>query len=293
MASEKLQKIQELILQLAEGNYEARGPVSNDLDEYDAILNSLNMLGEELFNLSKKNQQLDAFFYKVAHDMKGYLNNINSLLTMGNKDLKISGRNERSREYYELANKSVQQLHHLLKGMMDLVKSGNPDLLMTEIDFEALLHPIISGIKDTQKDVAYDVRIVNNLDKMFYSSPAALHSIFQNIIENSLKYRRTLVLPKLKITISDLGDGISIVCKDNGMGIPLQILPKVFENFQRGVTEIPGNGLGLYIVKNTVEKALKGKVDIASKVNSGTTITLFLPYLQPARGYVAASLVNT
>ena len=69
---------------------------------------------------------------------------------------------------------------------------------------------------------------------------------------------------------------VNLKISDNGMGIAKDNLDKIFEMFFTGNTENHGSGIGLYIVKESIEK-LQGKIDVASELNKGTTFTIKLP----------------
>jgi signal transduction histidine kinase len=73
-----------------------------------------------------------------------------------------------------------------------------------------------------------------------------------------------------------LGDKIAVAIEDNGMGIREEELPRVFDMFYRANRSVPGTGLGLFIVQETLQK-LKGKIEVQSKFGQGTTFTVTLP----------------
>jgi hypothetical protein len=275
----QLQKIQTLILRLAEGDYAAREPVSDALNEFDAIINNLNMLGEELTNLSEKNRQMDLFFYQIAHDMKGPVYKVKALLEMGNKKLLDSGYSGPATEFFEMATTANLKLHDLIFGITELVKLNDPNLHLEAVDFQNMVLDTANIIRENYHCPDYDVTISSTLSGIFQSYPVLLSSIFHNLIENAWKYRNQNVKAKLEIRISDIDSGILIQCKDNGIGISPEFMPLIFDFFQRENPSIDGTGLGLYIVKNAIEKALKGKIEMTSRKGVGTTITIFLPHL--------------
>jgi signal transduction histidine kinase len=99
------------------------------------------------------------------------------------------------------------------------------------------------------------------------------------VIENALKYSKPGIdNPYVSIFIYDSipNRELKIVVKDNGIGIPARIKDKVFEMFFRGTQICKGSGLGLYIVKNAVEK-LNGSIQLMSTENVGTTLEINLP----------------
>jgi len=103
-----------------------------------------------------------------------------------------------------------------------------------------------------------------------------LQLILSNLISNAIKYSRSE--PVVEIEVEVRKDSIKLVIADNGIGIPEEELPLVFEPFYRGKNTklIAGTGLGLSIVKNSVD-LLGGQISVESKLNEGTKFTIEIP----------------
>jgi signal transduction histidine kinase len=105
-----------------------------------------------------------------------------------------------------------------------------------------------------------------------------LYSIFQNVIDNAIKYKKienkfeSLII----ITIDVNQEEVKIGITDNGIGISEEFEDKVFDMFFRGTTSSSGTGLGLYIVKTSVEK-LEGTVTLNSIYGKGTSVNIVFP----------------
>ncbi len=99
----------------------------------------------------------------------------------------------------------------------------------------------------------------------------------RNLISNAIKYRRLENIfseINIKITIDHLR--AEIIFSDNGIGISESNLAKIFEMFYRATEQSDGSGIGLYIVKNAVEK-LGGQIYVASRIGQGTRFNIILP----------------
>jgi signal transduction histidine kinase len=109
-----------------------------------------------------------------------------------------------------------------------------------------------------------------------------LWSILTNLISNALKYSRQGDIINVTTTIKD--NLLTIVVKDNGIGIPAKEHKYVFERFYRAPNALnyEGTGLGLHIVRKNV-KLLKGTVSFISEVNKGTEFTVTLPLLEEVK----------
>lgn len=114
----------------------------------------------------------------------------------------------------------------------------------------------------------------------FYSDHSRLLIIFNNIISNAVRYYDRWKESFLQIDIVVDKDKAEIHFSDNGVGIAEEFLDKIFKMFFRASYESKGSGLGLYIVKSTVEK-LNGKISVKSKLGEGTHFTIEVPNIFP------------
>jgi signal transduction histidine kinase len=119
------------------------------------------------------------------------------------------------------------------------------------------------------------------LSNPYSGDKSLLTTIIQNLIENAIKYSRPNVdaIVKILIELPLGGDQLTINVTDNGRGIKKDIQGDVFNMFFRGDhSEAIGSGLGLYILKNAVDK-LKGSVDLTSQQDVGTSFTVKIPLI--------------
>jgi signal transduction histidine kinase len=111
----------------------------------------------------------------------------------------------------------------------------------------------------------------------FYSDHWRVSEIFRNLISNAIKYRRPNSDDSeivIRIRVDNLCADITFA--DNGIGIKDSSLKRIFEMFYRATEQGDGSGIGLYIVKNAVEK-LGGQIKVASKPGEGTRFHILLP----------------
>ena len=105
-----------------------------------------------------------------------------------------------------------------------------------------------------------------------------LHQVVLNLVGNAIKY--CSMGDNVTITATTAEDAISVGVSDTGPGIPAEALPHLFERFFRARNairgEIPGSGVGLYIVKSIVEE-LGGRVGVESVYGEGSTFEVWLP----------------
>ena len=106
---------------------------------------------------------------------------------------------------------------------------------------------------------------------------SALEQVFINLINNAIKFSPEGQTVNIDLSGNDTGLSVSIV--DHGIGIPPEAVSHLFERFYRAknvtIAEIPGSGIGLYIVKSIVEE-LNGKITVESVIQQGTTFVVSL-----------------
>ncbi|SDZ80792.1 sensor histidine kinase [Pedobacter hartonius] len=102
-----------------------------------------------------------------------------------------------------------------------------------------------------------------------------LRSILYNLVSNAIKYSSADRIPHVQIKSMEQDGFMVISVSDNGIGIDKQHLNTIFEKYQRVASKAEGNGVGLYLVKQTLEAA-GGKVTVTSKLDEGSVFSVFL-----------------
>ena len=266
-------------------NYRTKQLVNKELEnrhelqnlKLDEIIHYLNTETEEhkltKAQLESINDELNDFMYKSSHDLKGPLASIIAIT-----DLAAGKITEKERmQYIDMISKSTTKLSNILDDLLNAARIGHGEVQHETIniaDFIAEISGILENTQDGQKthiEIEADKKLEVKTDKNL------LRNILHNLIENSIKYRRTSIDNCfVKISAHKQNSELHITVTDNGQGIPEKSLPKVFDMFVRANITSPGTGLGLYLVKKSVDK-LNGTIKLNSKEGKGTTIDIFLP----------------
>ena len=111
--------------------------------------------------------------------------------------------------------------------------------------------------------------------------PLFLEVIIIKLVENALFFTRINedTDPLIHVTVSRNDKDIMLLVEDNGVGIDERVRPRIFEMFFRASIDSYGSGLGLYIVKQVVEK-LQGDIKVESNLGEGTIFTVIIPNLK-------------
>jgi len=144
------------------------------------------------------------------------------------------------------------------------------------IDLKAVANSCIRDLEHLENFAAVTTEIHSNGSTTFKSDPLRIRIIFGNVISNAYKYFNPSNKSFLKIKIAVNGDTAKVEFKDNGIGIQSEHLDKIFNMFYRATDRSQGSGLGMYIVKQAVEK-LNGKIAVKSNYGEGTQIKVVLP----------------
>jgi PAS domain S-box-containing protein len=227
--------------------------------------------------LHYKVKELNTFMYKSTHDLRSPLVSVMGLIELAKsatKDVELI-------QYFNMIDESVHKMDQLLIDLVKIVNVSQGKLSTDEINFNTIIDEIVAslGYRTEFSEVVFKRHISE--DFVFKTDRRLLYSIMQNLIDNALKYRslRKGIESVIIINVSTHEHLARIGITDNGMGIPEKIQDKVFDMFYRGTTEAQGTGLGLYIVKTTVEK-LGGKISLNSLPDKGTCFNISIPSLK-------------
>ncbi|MDX2303061.1 MAG: PAS domain-containing protein [Microscillaceae bacterium] len=224
--------------------------------------------------LEQRNHELDNIVYKISHDIRAPLASILGLVNI----IKDEDNTQNILKYVDLIEGRALKLDGFIRKMLDFAKANRGKNELELIDFEEL-------IKETLLDLSYmkgfeSVNTNVHIDlkgQKYWGDILKLRIIFSNIISNTIKYQNFFVDDSfLKISIELDYKLLTITFKDNGVGIAEEHLSKICEIFYRANEKADGSGLGLYIVKQTIDK-LHGKLKIRSRLSEGTEIRVLLP----------------
>ena len=227
--------------------------------------------------LLKVNQELDNFVYSVSHNLKGPLASVTGLLNISKK----MDKSPEMDEVHAMMLKSVLQLDDTLKDILVYSKNARNDIESQKIEW-------LTIINETWQKLQYlhtASRVIKSIDvtttEEFISDPHRLQVIFSNLLSNAIQYCTKKTQPEININVTANSDEAIIIISDNGIGISEDVLPKVCNMFYRGSEHSHGAGLGLFIVKEVVNK-LKGTLTITSDRASGTIVTVAIPQSKAA-----------
>ena len=235
-------------------------------------------LKEALKTLEERNFELDQFVYKTSHDLRSPLSSVLGIINL----MKIDTAPERTTEYMDRIESSILRLDDFIQSMLNYSRNNRVEIKPEPIDFIEIVNNSINDLKYYKN---FDsIRIhweVSGEQVDFHSDALRIKIIFNNIISNAIKYQDFQKTERnIRIKIHVKHDKTLLNFKDNGIGIEKEYLKNIYKMFYRATEEAEGSGLGLYIVKQTVDK-LKGNIHIDSEgASQGLLVELELPNLK-------------
>lgn len=162
---------------------------------------------------------------------------------------------------------------------MAMMEKGKIEMSLQEVDVHDSLNEAIKGFELLFKENGIAVTTDLNAERaMVKADPFHLKHVFNNIIDNAIKYKRET--PKLSIETKTQANQMIISFIDNGQGMSVEVQKNAFEKFYRGqkgdIHEVKGFGLGLSYAKNIVESC-NGTIKLISSPDKGTEVIISLP----------------
>lgn len=222
--------------------------------------------------LKIRNAELDNFVYKVSHDLRAPLSSVLGLVNLA----KLEGNTDSLEDYIKIIGQKVSQLDGFISDVLSHSKNLKLDVKIELIDLHKLVSQTFTSL-DYMKGVDQIKKNIRIEGVSFFSDPWRLGEIFRNLISNAIKYRDLEKdTQSISINIHTTPQQSSILFSDNGIGIDDTNIKKVFDMFYRASAQSDGSGLGLYIVKNAMEK-LGGSIQVNSNLGKGTSFELKIP----------------
>ena len=243
-------------------------------------------LAETNAMLAEQDISKSRYVMRVAHDLAepaGMVTSCLKLVTQG-----MTGPiPEKALDVVQRAQDKTEYLSQLVKDLLRLsrIKAAGK-IPKTEVDLSEIISKVFDELQPyvTEKNLTLEQKIPATLAAA-YGNADAIHELVGNLVANAVKY--TLVGGRVEVSGSNNGSKVWLEVRDNGVGIPAEAVPHIFEEFYRGdnvkAEAIEGTGLGLSIVKRILD-AHGGSITVDSEQNKGTRVSFTLPTAEQAHG---------
>jgi len=247
--------------------------VENAITHAYEIYRTREDLRERNIELQKANEELDKFVYSASHDLRAPLMSILGIVNLALLEDDVVSQNE----YLDLIRKSVKKLDTFIINIIDYYKNARGVSVISEIDFEELVTEVRATIQYLPEYGNLTITTNINQSMPFFSDAMKLRIIFNNLINNAVKFQdisKPNPFINLNIDVSPLET--RIIVEDNGTGIREIDQDKIFRMFYRAGATNSGSGIGLYIVHEAIVK-LGGTIKISSVYGEGSIFEISIP----------------
>ncbi len=242
------------------------------MDKGYGIIGSNISVFEHQIDLRNKHTQ------RVLHDINSPIRSLLGLTNLADN----SGKDSNALvKYFELAKQCTHNLSGIIEKITDSWTLGNNISNTESVDFITILDEVKGNLKfiDGFSEAIFDESIDDVSE--FYFNRDVVESLFQNIIDNSIKFRKTGVELFIQIEIIRWeNNSVKITFRDNGIGIAESHHQNIFTPFYRVNNYVYGKGVGLYLLRNSID-SLGGSISFESMENKGTTFIVILPNTLP------------
>lgn len=229
--------------------------------------------------LRHSNQELEQFAYVASHDMKQPLASIYSWSQL--LEVRYGDRlNKKGNSYIHSIQSSVKQMTQLIDDLLTYSRVDRAESTFVEVNCNIIAHQVVHRLDSAIADK--NAKITIDPLPSIYGNPLQLGQLFQNLLENALKYSRPHQQPSIHLAAIEDSDQSKWVftCQDNGIGIEPAYFEQIFFAFKRlhSQTEYTGTGIGLALCKKIVQRH-GGEIWLESTYGQGSTFYFSLPII--------------
>ncbi|MBL0226539.1 MAG: PAS domain-containing sensor histidine kinase [Geobacteraceae bacterium] len=203
-------------------------------------------------NLKKRDAEIEQFIYTVSHDLRSPLVTVKTFLGYLENDVN-DGDRERISQDLQFIHGASDKMKELLDELLELSRIDRQENTPVRVSFRELLSEVCGALAGDIDQHRIDMTLPDN-DLELFGDRARLCQIWQNLIENAIKYRGDDRIPSIELGFRHDTGGVTFYVKDNGIGIDPSYHTKIFGVFEKLNQKSAGVGLGLSMIQRIVEK---------------------------------------
>ena len=233
---------------------------------------------ESLIRLEQSNRALEEFAYIVSHDLQAPLRKITMfgqmLQSEYSRDLGPEGQ-----DYLERMCSAAYRMRDLITGVLAIARVNAQGQPFVDVALGEVVREVLNDLELRIQDAGARVEV--GTLPVICGDALQMRQLFQNLIENALKFRRADASPVVKVNGQPEGRYCRISVEDNGVGFEPQQAERLFQPFQRlhHTAQYEGTGIGLAVCKKVVDRH-GGRIMARSQPGQGATFIITLPVPQ-------------
>ena len=229
-------------------------------------------LKQQHAELQKTNTELEKFVYSASHDLRAPLLSIKGIINFA-KSKVASG----DQEYLLMIERSINRLDTFVENIINYYQNAKLEIVPVPVNLQKMVLDTWIGFDFLQNKSKITFHCNCPEHSLFKTDEFRIQVLLNNLLLNAIKYQsQTRTDQMVSVDIRFDGDNAVIRVADNGIGIEDEHMDKIFLMFYRATQEKPGSGLGLYIVKEAVEK-IGGTISVVSVMGEGSAFTVTIP----------------
>ncbi|NQY74936.1 MAG: GHKL domain-containing protein [Candidatus Margulisbacteria bacterium] len=250
------------------------GLVFDYIDTHKNEIDKNEQLQKMTKELTRSNKELSEFAFVASHDLKEPLRMIYSFSNLIEAELGVHF-DEKNKEYFGYMKSGVLRMQAIVDGLLKLSQVESHREAKKQIDSNSLVEETLKSLEIPIKESKAKIT-VDSLPTILADNEL-MSQVFQNLIANGIKFQKENE-PRIHISCEKKDNEAKFSVTDNGIGMDIKYLDKIFVVFQRlnGKQEFQGTGLGLSICKKIVEKN-DGKIWVESELGKGSTFYFTVP----------------
>ncbi len=240
-------------------------------------------LEEYALALERSNRELQDFAFVASHDLQEPLRKIQAFgerLTERLQD-RLS---EEERDYFTRMLSASKRMRLMITDLLSLSRVTTQGEPFRAVDLNAVMQEVLSDLEG--RITSSHAQIIAGALPTLQADPIQMHQLLQNLIGNAIKFQQEGQTPVIEIKegLTENQKFVTILVKDNGIGLEETYAERIFQPFQRlnGMGQYEGSGIGLAICRKIVERHA-GEIHVHSQPGQGATFEVSLPRTQPRR----------
>lgn len=222
--------------------------------------------------LKRINRELDRFVYSASHDLRAPITSLQGLIEVASEE----NEPKKLKKYFGLMNQSLNKQDDFIKKIITFSRNKRLSLSVEEVDFGEMLDQTFDQLRYMKNAGSILLKKELHTDRLQLDK-FRMEVVFTNLFSNAIKF----IDPRkdqqvIKVISREKENNLEIVIADNGLGIPKANRDRIFDMFYKTTYNTQGSGVGLYIVRETIER-MGGTIRVNSRIDVGTEFLIKLP----------------